>query len=137
MTFTATPGPLTDMFAPQMREGEHLQGIFLCRERWGSVLGGGGVAVLRASLGLRRYYYVAISDRRVIVMRVSSLRGLRAGPVVEYPREAVECVRCTVRWNRYTLVDLRVKGRSSTWSLLAPAGGSKVELWRTLKGDRK
>lgn len=137
MTYTATPGPLTDLFAPQLKPEEQLQGIFLCRERWASGFGGGGWSAVRASLGLRRYYYFAITDQRVIVMRVSALRGLKPGPVTQFPRESVECLRCDVRWNRYTLVDLRIKGQQGTWSLLAPAAESKVGLWRTLKGRPK
>lgn len=137
MTYTATPGPLTDLFAPQLKEGEHLQGIFLCRERLASGIGSGGWSILRSSFGLRRYYYLAISDQRVIVMKASTVRSLRPGPVTDFPRDTVECVRCEVRWNRYTLVDLQIKGRPRPWSLLAPAGGSKVDLWRTLKGSAK
>lgn len=136
MGYTATPGPLTDLFAPQLKEGEQLQGIFLCRERLASSFGAGGWSILRSSFGLRRYFYVAITNQRLIVMKANTLRGPRPGPVTDYPREAVECVRCDVRWNRYTLVDLRIRGRSNVWTLLAPAGGSKVDLWRTLKGVR-
>ncbi|HVH62370.1 MAG TPA: hypothetical protein VNA65_02100 [Candidatus Dormibacteraeota bacterium] len=137
MTYTATPGPLTDLFTPQLNPGEQLQGIFLCRERWASGFGGGGWSAMRASLGLRRYHYIAITDQRVLAMRVSALRGLKPGRVTHFPRESVECVRCEVRWNRYTLVDLRIKGQHGLWSLLAPAGESKVGLWRTLKGRSK
>lgn len=133
MTYTATPGPLTELFAPRLKEGEHLQGIFLCRERWGSGLAAGGWTTLGASFGMRRFLYVAISDQRVLVMRVSALRGLRPGPVIEFPRETVQCVRCTVRWGRYTLVDLKIDGQPGVWSLVAPGPGSKVDLWRTLK----
>lgn len=132
MTHATTPGRLTDMFAPHMREGEQLQAIFLCRERWISGLGGGG-AFLRASFGLRRYYYYAISDQRVLVMRVSAFRGLRPGPITEYPRKSVHCVRCDVRRNLYTLVDLRIDGQQGELRLLGPAGGAKTEVWSSLR----
>ncbi len=125
------PGPLTDMFAPHMREGESLQGIFLCRERWSSAFGDRW-GLLRASFGLRRYYYVAISDQRVLLMKVSALQGLGPGPVTEFPRQRVHCVRCQVRRNLYTLVDLKIDGRTGEMHLLAPAGGAKTEVWLTL-----
>ncbi len=131
MSHATTPGKLTDMFVPHMREGEQLQAIFLCRERWSSALGG-GFAFLRASFGLRRYYYFAISDQRVLVMRVSALQGMRPGPVKEFPRKAVHCTRCEVRRNLYTLVDLRIDGQAAELRLLGPAGGARVEVWRTL-----
>lgn len=134
MTYTATPGPLTDLFTPQLKEEEFLQGIFLCRERFGSGLAAGGWSVLRTTFGIRRLFYVAITNQRVLVMSTGTLRVLRSGPVTEFPRQSVECIRCDVRWNGYTLVDLRIKGRPEVWSLLAPAGGSKIGLWRTLTG---
>lgn len=134
MTYTATPGPLTDLFAPQLKQGEFLQGIFLCRERLASSLGAGGWSILRSTFGLRRYFYLAITNQRVLVMKAGSLRAPRPSPVNEFPRQSVMCVRCDTRWNRYTLVDLRIKGMSHVWSLLAPARGSKIGLWRTLTG---
>lgn len=132
MSHATTPGKLTDMFVPHMREDERLQAIFLCRERWISALGGGG-AFVRASFGLRRYYYFAISDQRVLVMKVSAFQGLRSGPVKDYPRESVHCVRCEVRRNLYTLVDLRIDGQPGELRLLAPAGEARVDVWKTLK----
>jgi hypothetical protein len=132
MTHATTPGKLTDMFVPHVRDGETLQGIFLCRERWISAFGG-GVSFLRASFGLRRYFYVAITDQRVLMMRVSSFRGFRPGPITGFPRGSVHCKRCVVRRNLYTIVDLQIDGRPGELHLLAPAGGSRIELWSTLK----
>lgn len=132
MPHATTPGKLTDMFVPHMREGEQLQAIFLCRERWISALGG-GTAFIRASFGLRRYYYFAISDQRVLMMRVSGLQGLRPGPVKDYPRASVHCTRCEVRRNLYTLIDLRIDGQQGELRLLGPAGGARIDVWNTLK----
>ena len=132
MSHATVPGRLTDMFSPHMREGERLLGIFLCRERWSSALGG-GMSFMRAAFGLRRYFYFAISDQRVLVMKVSALRGLRPGPIADYPREKVHCIRCSVRRNMYTVVDLRIDGRPGDLHLLAPAGGARTEVWKTLK----
>ena len=132
MSHATTPGRLTDMFVPHMRDGESLQGIFLCRERWSSAMRG-GLSLLRASFGLRRYFYFAISDQRVLVMKVSALQGLRPGPITEYPRAKVHCTRCSVRRNMYTLVNLKIDGRQGEIHLLAPAGGARTEVWNTLK----
>lgn len=132
MSHATTPGKLTDIFAPHMREDESLQAIFLCRERWGSAFRG-GLSLLRASFGLRRYYYFAISDQRVLIMKVSALQGLRPGPITQYPRTSVHCTRCEVRRNMYTLIDLKIDGRQSDLMLLGPAGGARVEVWKSLK----
>lgn len=132
MSHATTPGKLTDMFVPHMQEGESLQAIFLCRERWSSAFRG-GLSLLRASFGLRRYYYFAISDQRVLVMRVSAFQGLRPGPITQYPRTSVHCTRCEVRRNLYTLIDLKIDGRQGDLHLLGPAGGARIEVWKTLK----
>lgn len=136
MSYATTPGRLTDLFLPLLKPDELLQGIFLCRERLGSGADdvmAGLASSLRTYFGLRRYYYFAITDQRLLVMRVNRWRGLAPGKLTEYPRQSVHCKRCDVRMGFYTLVELKIDGKPGLWKLTAPAGGAKTELWGTLK----